>query len=179
VYRGGEPEATELIEPPDRASNSLVIKRDLQNTGDDLFTFLDPFPRVPCGTETDKEAWRYLGSSDVIVLRKFPQSYLFGASSLQLGMSPITTDSLPPWEIDPGKRDRNSGVYSARFPSILSGELLAETTGNKNVRADLYHCSIGKCVPLDETEEGCKARLSRIVAKQKQCYCESPLYESN
>jgi hypothetical protein len=78
------------------------------------------------------------------------------------------TDSFLAREVDNGK----GGTYSAMSPSNPSGVLLAERTGSGTVNPHLYRCAIGKCVPQDETEEGCKARLSRIVAKQKQCYCD-------
>lgn len=45
--------------------------------------------------------------------------------------------------------------------------------------SDPRRCNIGECLPQGESVEDCKARLSRIVIKQKQCYGDSPIGETD
>ena len=48
-----------------------------------------------------------------------------------------------------------------------------------DMNGNLRRCDIGECLPQGESVDKCKARLSRIVAKQKKCYGDSFISETD
>ena len=64
----------------------------------------------------------------------------------------------------------NSGVAHVELRLIFIRSPGVTTPRNAMTSVIGDRCDIGECLPTDETVEDCRARLSRIVAKQKQCY---------
>lgn len=70
-------------------------------------------------------------------------------SALEKGTGGKTTVKL-----DPNARNTRSNTPQTQLARVKPSE----------------RCDIGECLPQGETVEECKARLRRIVTKQKQCY---------